>query len=116
MKQELIDMAYPFDSDDESLTQYQDKLNEIIDSRINQLKNLNSNEWNMFADASYELFSAYRYIIEALDINGLAAKAIKYSKDALEYSAMYQKYVDVKYMSKFCEVYLNILKKYKVEI
>lgn len=116
MKQELIEMAYPFDIDDESLTQYQDKLEEIIEARINQLKNLNSNEWNLFADASYELFSAYRYIIEALDSYGLAAKAIKYSKEALEYSAQYKKYVDVKYMSKFSEIYLNILKKYKVEL
>lgn len=109
-------MAYAYDPEDDSLSLYEDKIRVIIEKRIEQLKNLNSNEWNMFADASYELFSAYRYLIEALNANGLAARAIKYSKEALEYCAHYSKYVDDKYMAKFTGVYLDTLKKYKVEI
>lgn len=114
MKNELIEMAYKYDADDESLTQYEDKMLEILNQRIDQLKKISSNEWNMFADASYELFNGYKFLIEALDSNGLASRAIKYTKEVLEYSAMYSKYVDTKYMAIFSEYYLSILKKYKV--
>lgn len=113
---EFIEMAYKYDMDDESLTQYEDNMRDIIEKRLAEIKNLNSNDWRLFSDASYELFSAYRYLVEALSENGLAARAIKYSKEALEYSAFYSKYVDNKYMAKFSDVYLETLRKYKVEV
>ncbi len=116
MKTELIDMVEEYDSMEDSIFLYEDKIREIILKRITQLKNLNSNEWNMFADASYELFKGYQCLILALDSCGQTAKVIKLAKEALEYAEVYKKYVDIKYMQKFSDTYLNIIKKYKVEL
>ena len=56
MKEENIEMVREFDKEEDSIFLYEDMIREIIEKRIVQLKNLNSNEWNLFSDASYELF------------------------------------------------------------
>jgi hypothetical protein len=116
MKTELIDMVEPFDPTEDSIFLYEDKVREIIDKRIVQLKNLNSHEWNMFSDAAFELFKGYEYLIEALDRQGQSSKVIKLAKDALEYAQIYRGYIDNRYMQHFSDAYLKIIKKYKVEL
>lgn len=116
MKEENIEMVREFDREEDSIFLYEDMIREIIEKRIVQLKNLNSNEWNLFSDASYELFKGYQYLIEALELHGQSSKTIKLAKEALEYAQVYRKYVDDRYMQRFSDTYLKIIKKYKVEL
>ena len=116
MKIEEIEMVEPFDKEEDSIFLYEDKINDIIEKRIVQLKNLNSHEWNLFADASYELFKGYKCLIEALETNGKVSRAISLTKDALEYIQEYREYLSDRYLKEFSEYYLSIIKKYKVTL
>lgn len=116
MKNELIDKTEAFDKEENSIFLYEDKMLDVINKRILELKNLNSNDWSSFSDSSYELFRAYEFLIEALEICGKSSKSIVYAKDAIEYLMKYQMYLNKMDMKKFSDCYMNIIKKYKVEL
>lgn len=112
MKNDDIEMAYKFDKEYDSMSSYEIKLLDIIKKRIDVLKELSSNEWNDFSNSIYELFNAYLYLIEAYVSNGFISKAIKLSKEAIEYCEIYRQYIDCRSLLKFSNKFNEVLNTY----
>lgn len=112
MKNDDIEMAYKFNSDDDSMSSYEIKMNDIILKRISVLKELSSNEWNDFSNSIYELFNAYAYLVDAYLLNGFMSKALKVSKEAIEYCEIYRKYIDSKSLYKYSSKFSEVIKTY----
>lgn len=113
MKNDNIEPAYEFDPMDDSMNLYESKIESIIEKRLDILKNLNSNEWNDFSDSCYELFNAYKFLVEALLKTGRISNAIRYSMDALEYCQIYHQYVDANHLKRYLSVFNGVLEKYR---
>lgn len=112
MKDDNIEMAYKFNKEDDSIASYEIKMLKIIESRIMVLKELSSNEWNDFSNSIYELFNAYSYLIDAYIEYGVISKAIKLSKNAIEYCEIYRQYIDAARLFKFSNKFNEVLRKY----
>ncbi len=116
MKNDNIEKVEPFDITADSLFTYEDKMIDIIDKRILELKNINSNDWSSMSDSCYELFRAYQFLIDALEKGGKTSKCIIYAKDAIEYMVKYQMYINNIDMKRFSDAYMKVIKKYKVSL
>ncbi len=116
LKSDEIEKVEPFDIEEDSIFIYEDKVRDIIDKRILELKNLLSNDWNSMSDACYELFKAYQFLLDALEKCGKSSKSIIYAKDAIEYLTKYQMYINSMDIKRFSDSYIKIIKRYKVNL
>ena len=110
------DIPYDFDPEETSYSEYEDRMLKIIENKLLDVKDLNSNEWLKLNNACYEMMQAYKFLINASDKIGSASRAIKYSKEVLEYSEQYRHLLDDRILKDITNIAWSILKKYRVEL